>query len=37
MQTNEWLTPLLENLNLDRDGNIEVDESPNVYLETSGF
>ena len=37
LYTNEWLTPFLENKNIDEQGISYIDESRNLYLETSGF
>lgn len=37
LYTSEWLTPFLENKNIDDQGISYIDESRNLYLETSGF
>ncbi len=37
LYTSEWLTPFLENKNIDDQGISYLDESRNLYLETSGF
>ena len=37
LYTSEWLTPFLENKNIDDQGVSYIDESRNLYLETSGF
>jgi hypothetical protein len=37
LYTSEWLTPFLENKNIDDQGVSYIDETRNLYLETSGF
>ncbi len=37
LYTSEWLTPFLDNKNIDDQGISYLDESRNLYLETSGF